>query len=183
MWIVDKVVEKHAFVSPWESSDQAMVIKDKNMCSYDIPAIDQPSAVVFEFFHSKNRRRRDPILLPVKKDLSTDLRIASMARPDNMKVFPDYQTFWIFDESPVTSKPPKAGPTNNAVVVVHSTKNEKGINLNDPGNPTPGTTNPGFNDILDMPRPSTMDEYLCNYHTIFVVDDSSSVCIPLLIAV
>ena len=78
MWIVDKVVEKHAFVSPWESSDQAMVIKDKNMCSYDIPAIDQPSAVVFEFFHSKNRRRRDPILLPVKKDLSTDLRIASV---------------------------------------------------------------------------------------------------------
>jgi hypothetical protein len=72
------MVEKHAFVSPWESSDQAMVIKDKNMCSYDIPAIDQPSAVVFEFFHSKNRHRRDPVLLPVKRDLSTDLRIASV---------------------------------------------------------------------------------------------------------
>ena len=75
---MDRVVEKLAFVSTWESSDQPMVIRDKNVCSYDIPAIDQPSAVVFEFFHSKNKYRRDPILLPAKKDLSTDLRISSV---------------------------------------------------------------------------------------------------------
>ncbi|EDR12657.1 uncharacterized protein LACBIDRAFT_292698 [Laccaria bicolor S238N-H82] len=99
--------------------------------------------------------------------LSTNLRVACMERQDTMKTVPDYQTFWIFDETPT----PRG---TNAILNVHSSKNSSGIDLNDPGNPAPGTTNPGFNDTLDLPRPSSMAEYMTNYHIIFVIDDSSS---------
>lgn len=80
---------------------------------------------------------------------------------------------------------------NNAILNVHSSKDDIGIDLIDPGNPAPGTTNTGFNDVLDMPRPNTMAEYMTwaplhscsecqlnrlrNYDIVFIIDDSTSV--------
>lgn len=40
--------------------------------------------------------------------------------------------------------------------------------------PPPKDTNPGYNDVLDLPRPSTLDNYLKFYDTVFLIDDSGS---------
>lgn len=40
--------------------------------------------------------------------------------------------------------------------------------------PPPKDTNPGYNDVLDLPRPSTIDNYLKFYDTVFLIDDSGS---------
>lgn len=165
--IINGVLSTQQFISRWDSEDQAMTVNESGMSSCAIAATDQPSVLIFEFFHSKNKLKRDPLMLSEHGLLSTNLRVACMERQDTMKTVPDYQTFWIFDETPT----PRG---TNAILNVHSSKNSSGIDLNDPGNPAPGTTNPGFNDTLDLPRPNSMAEYMTNYHIIFVIDDSSS---------
>lgn len=40
--------------------------------------------------------------------------------------------------------------------------------------PPPEGTNPGYNEILDNPRPSKIDNYLKYYDTAFLIDDSGS---------
>ncbi|TFK69784.1 FabD/lysophospholipase-like protein [Pluteus cervinus] len=40
--------------------------------------------------------------------------------------------------------------------------------------PPPSTTNPGYNPLLDLPRPDNLEDYLRKYRVIFIIDDSSS---------
>jgi hypothetical protein len=91
-----------------------------------------------------------------------------------MKKIPDYQTFTvsigpspyhqhililpyqIFDESLEASGSEKA---LNAVITIH-TSAVVTVDLEDPGKPEPGTVNEGYNEDLDRPRPSEMDQLL-----------------------
>jgi hypothetical protein len=74
------------FISRWDSKDQAMTVIESGMNSYALPATDQPTVLIFEFFHSKNKRRREPLTLPERGDLNSNLRIASV-RPLALLVF------------------------------------------------------------------------------------------------
>jgi hypothetical protein len=96
------------------------------------------------------------------------------SRPNDMKKIPDYQTFTvsvgpssyhqhililpyqIFDESLEASGSEKA---LNAVITIH-TSAVVTVDLEDPGKPEPGTVNEGYNEDLDRPHPSEMDQLL-----------------------
>ncbi|KAF5314938.1 hypothetical protein D9619_007431 [Psilocybe cf. subviscida] len=52
--------------------------------------------------------------------------------------------------------------------------NTQSINRNQIPPPPPANTNPGYNPVLDLPWPSTLENYLHHYETHFVVDDSGS---------
>ncbi|KAH8834497.1 hypothetical protein DL96DRAFT_1580767 [Flagelloscypha sp. PMI_526] len=171
--VVNRVMEKQSFISGWDTTEQPMVIHENGMNAYAAPAHAEPSVFVFEFFHSKNKRTRDPLSLAERGDHSLNLRITTAERSNGVKDIPDHQTFWVFDGGiPPTSS--NSSPGNNALLIVQSMKDDDGIDYVDPGNPAPGTTNPGFNDVLDMPRPDSIDAYLSNYDIIFIIDDSSS---------
>jgi hypothetical protein len=73
---VNGLLDIENFISQGEN--QAMVVSESGMDSYAIPATDQPSVLTFEFFHSKNPHKRDPLLLPECGDVSSDLRIVSV---------------------------------------------------------------------------------------------------------
>ena len=77
-----------------------------------LPSTEDSYVLVVETFHSKNRARKDPRKLPGFKDLSTNLRVitvcffpiyfcllrsygAKASRPNDMKGFPDFQTFTV----------------------------------------------------------------------------------------
>lgn len=167
---VQGILETGDFLSPWESVDQPMAINGSD--SYAIQAVDYATVVVLEFFHSRNTRRRNPLGLPGKGDVSDNLRISSVSRPSDKRNFPDYQTFWIFDEQPRVDVS-NSGPGYNAIVTVQLDLKVT-INLNDPGKPPPGSVKDGYDENLDRPRPGYLDEYLDNYKIIFVIDDSGS---------
>ena len=90
------------------------------------------------------------------------------SRPNEMKRIPDYQTFTvsvgsyyhqhililpyqIFDES--------SDKDLNAIITIH-TSAVVTVDLEDPGKPEPGTVNEGYNEDLDRPRPSEMNQLL-----------------------
>ena len=89
------------------------------------------------------------------------------SRPNEMKRIPDYQTFTvsvgsyhqhililpyqIFDES--------SDKGLNAIITIH-TSAVVTVDLEDPGKPELGTVNEGYNEDLDLPRPSEMDQLL-----------------------
>jgi len=173
---VKGVLESQEFISPWQSIDQPMVLDSNGANSCAMQALDEATVLVFEFFHSRNQRRRDPLSLPGKGDMSTSLRVSSSSRPSDMRSFPDYQTFWIFDEQPEPGNAPGApssGSGYNAIVMIQATA-KVSIDLENPGVPPPGTVQDGYDENLDRPRPRYMDEYLENYKVIFIIDDSGS---------
>jgi len=55
-----------------------MVIEGNGANSYAMQAVDKSTVIVLEFFHSRNPRRREPLGLPGKGDVSTSLRISSV---------------------------------------------------------------------------------------------------------
>lgn len=76
--IVNGLLDIQDFISNWDSKDRAMVVNESGMDSYAVPATDQPSALTFEFFHSRNPRKRDPLMLPEHGNLSSSLRVMSV---------------------------------------------------------------------------------------------------------
>jgi len=75
---VKGVLESQEFVSPWESIDQPMVLDSNGANSCAMQAVDEATVIVLELFHSRKTRRRDPLDLPGKGDVSTHLRISSV---------------------------------------------------------------------------------------------------------
>ncbi|KAI6107724.1 hypothetical protein EDD16DRAFT_1831494 [Pisolithus croceorrhizus] len=168
--LVNGALEKQDFVSGWDARDEAMMVDGSDSSSLAFPSAEDAYVFVVETYHSTNRARRDPRKLPGLKELSTSLRVVTMSRPNDMKSFPDFQTFTIFDESLDASG---QGRTQNAIITIHASI-KVAVDLNDPRKPDPGTVNEGYNEELDRPRPNHMDQLLEKYHAIFVVDDSSS---------
>ena len=76
---VKGVLESQEFVSPWQSVDQPMVLDGNGASSCALQALDVATVLVLEFFYSRNTRRRDPLSLPGKGDVSTRLRISSVS--------------------------------------------------------------------------------------------------------
>jgi hypothetical protein len=79
--IVNGVMEKQAFTGCWDSTEHPMLIHGTGMNAYAVPVNAEPSVFIFEFFHSKNKRRRDPFLLPEREDRSLNLRITTVSSP------------------------------------------------------------------------------------------------------
>ena len=77
---VQGVLELADLISPWESINQAMVVTGGEANSYAIQAVDEPTVVLLDFFHSRNTRRRDPLGLPGKGDTSDNLRVSTVCR-------------------------------------------------------------------------------------------------------
>lgn len=75
---VQGTLESADFISSWESVDQPMAVDGSGANSYAMQAIDEATVVVLEFFHSRNTRRRDPLGLSGKGDVSDNLRISSV---------------------------------------------------------------------------------------------------------
>lgn len=171
---VQGILEVQSFISSWDSVNEAMVLDTSGANSCVMQAVDEATVVVLELFHTKNTHRRNPLSLPAKQDVSSNLWITSSSRPSDMRNIPDYQTFWIFDgQSQPKSGAPSSEPGYNAIVMVHLSV-KMTVDLNDPGKPTPGSVKEGYNENLDRPRPGYLDEYLENYKIIFVIDDSGS---------
>ncbi|KIK14319.1 hypothetical protein PISMIDRAFT_117277 [Pisolithus microcarpus 441] len=168
--LVKGALEKQDFVSGWDASDEAMMVDGSDSSSLAFPSAEDAYVFVVETYHSTNRARKDPRKLPGLKELSTSLRVVMTSRPNDMKRFPDFQTFTIFDETLHASG---QGRTQNAIITIHASI-KVAVDLNDPRKPDPGTVNDGYNEELDRPRPDHMEQLLEKYHPVFVVDDSSS---------
>jgi len=121
--MVRGVLEIQELVSSWDSINQAMAVRDSGTMSLAIQAVENPVVVVVECFHSGDKRKDDPVLLPARNDLNSKLRVVTTDRPKGMKSVPDHRTFWIFDDDS------KSG-SNSAIVIVQSTK--KDVDSNDP---------------------------------------------------
>jgi hypothetical protein len=65
----------------------------------------------------------------------------------------------IFDEEPVSGNEPGGASNSNAIFIVQS-YSKVSVDLDDPGKPAPGTVNEGYDENMDKPRPSYLDEYL-----------------------
>jgi hypothetical protein len=77
--VVNGLLDTQEFIRKWTWQNQAMLVNESGgLDSYAIPPTGQPSVMTFEFFHSKDRRKRDPLKLPQRGELSTDLRIISV---------------------------------------------------------------------------------------------------------
>ncbi|KAI6009825.1 hypothetical protein PISMIDRAFT_112884 [Pisolithus microcarpus 441] len=168
--LVNGALEKQDFVSGWDASNEAMMVDGSDSSSLAFPSTEDAYVFVVETYHSTNRARKDPRELPGLKESSTSLRVVTTFRPNNMKSFPDFQTFTIFDESLDASG---QGRTQNAIITIHASIKVT-VDLNVPRKPDPGTVNEGYNEELDRPRPDHMEQLLEKYHPVFVVDDSSS---------
>ncbi|KAH6906861.1 hypothetical protein BKA70DRAFT_1428958 [Coprinopsis sp. MPI-PUGE-AT-0042] len=90
---------------------------------------------------------------------------------DAAKEIPDYVTFTIFVEDTSDEKQVKgSGKYDDSVVIVHLVK----TNPNVIPPPPPPDTQKGYNPVLDLPRPSTLENYLREYDVVFLIDDSGS---------
>lgn len=76
--MVNGLLDIQDFISQLVSKDQAMVVNESGMDSYAMPAIDQPTLLTFEFFHSRITHKHDPLMLPEDGDFSSDLRVISV---------------------------------------------------------------------------------------------------------
>lgn len=109
---------------------------------------------------------RDP------KYAASKIDIHESRKPDNASVdIPDYVTYVIFvedtsDEAQVAG----SGKFDDAVVTIHLVK----TNPNPIPPPPPKDVIPGYNPVLDRPRPSTLSNYFRAYDVIFLIDDSGS---------
>ncbi|EDR12193.1 uncharacterized protein LACBIDRAFT_323284 [Laccaria bicolor S238N-H82] len=118
---VQGILEVQSFISSWDSVNEAMVLDTSGANSCVMQAVDEATVVVLELFHTKNTHRRNPLSLPAKQDVSSNLWITS-----------------IFDgQSQPKSGAPSSEPGYNAIVMVHLSV-KMTVDLNDPGKPTPG---------------------------------------------
>jgi hypothetical protein len=90
-----------------------------------------------------------------------EVRRATSA-PDDI---PEYINYFIFVEDSDQS----AGQYDMLIVI-----NTQSTNSNQIPPPPPANTNPGYNPVLDLPWPGTLENYLHHYETHFVIDDSGS---------
>lgn len=74
------------------------------------------------------------------------------------------------EDTPETQQVPGSGEYDDLVATVQLFK----TNPNQIPPLPPPDTNPGYNEVLDLPRPSTIDNYLKFYDTVFLIDDSGS---------
>jgi len=91
----------------------------------------------------------------------TEVRRVTNA-PDDI---PEYINYFIFVEDSDQS----AGQYDMLIVI-----NTQSTNSNPIPPPPPANTNPGYNPVLDLPWPGTLENYLHHYETHFVIDDSGS---------
>ncbi|KAF8803265.1 hypothetical protein BYT27DRAFT_7260300 [Phlegmacium glaucopus] len=170
---VDGALETQDLVSGWDATDKLMTLDGTDSEALALPSARDSYVLVLDAFHSKNPARKDPRKLPGFKDSSSNLRVFTTSRPNDMKSFPDFQTFTIFDELPDASGSTR---TQNAIITIHSSIKDA-IDLNGPGRPDPESVNKGYNVELDLPRPSSMDQWLDKYRVVFIVDDSSAMAV------
>ncbi|KAF8898116.1 hypothetical protein CPB84DRAFT_1815723 [Gymnopilus junonius] len=157
---INGALEKQDLVSRWDTAGKAMTSMEViRILGYSCHRGRFRS--YYRSFPLPKPGQKRPSRLPGFKDLSTSLRVIANSRPKDMKSFPDSQMFTIFDESLGTTG---SGQSLNAIITIHS----------NPGKPDPGTVNEGYNEELDRPRPSFMDDWLEKYRAIFIVDDSSA---------
>ncbi|KDR86096.1 hypothetical protein GALMADRAFT_205284 [Galerina marginata CBS 339.88] len=159
-------LETQDLVSGWDATDRVMTLDGTDSDALALPSVDDSYILVLDAFHSKNSAKKDP-------HLSTNLRV-----------------FAIFDES---EGQPGSSRTQNAIIKVHSSI-KVSVDLNDPGKPDPNSVNKGYNEELDLPRPSSMDQLLelrvfssvhtnnihslyRKYRVVFVVDYSSAMAV------
>ncbi|KAF8806823.1 hypothetical protein BYT27DRAFT_7256829 [Phlegmacium glaucopus] len=183
--VVDGVLEMQDFISARDSIDKAMTLDGSNSDSLALLSAEDAYVLIIEVFHSKNVERRDPQKLPISKDLSTDLCVITVSSIFAIFVRFTFITIHIrfhklgflkallqiFEESDSGS-----GRTLNAIITVH-TAIKVAVDLNDPGKPAPDTVNKGYNEEMDRPRPSHMDQWVEKYRAVFVVDDSHAMVI------
>lgn len=74
------------------------------------------------------------------------------------------------EDAPETQQVQGSGEYDDLVATVQLFK----TNPNQIPPPPPPDTNSGYPDVLDLPRPSTIDNYLKFYDTVFLIDDSPS---------
>ncbi|KAF8636271.1 hypothetical protein AX16_011041 [Volvariella volvacea WC 439] len=109
---------------------------------------------------------RDPKYASSKLDLHS-----SVKPPTAAPEIPDYVTYFIFvEDTSDAAQVAGSGQFDDAVVTVHLVK----TNPNPIPPPPPDNVIPGYNPVLDRPRPSTLDNYLKAYDVVFLLDDSGS---------
>jgi len=109
---------------------------------------------------------RDPQYAASKVDIHT-----SVKPPTASPAIPDYVTYFIFvEDTKDSAQVAGSGQFDDAVVTVHLVK----TNPNPIPPPPPDHVIKGYNPVLDLPRPSTLDNYLREYDVVFLLDDSGS---------
>ncbi|KAJ3505376.1 hypothetical protein NLJ89_g7449 [Agrocybe chaxingu] len=109
---------------------------------------------------------RDPKYASSKLDVHSSTKPPT-ASPD----VPDYVTYFVFvEDTSDAAQVAGSGQFDDAVVTIHVVK----TNPNPIPPPPPSNVIPGYNPVLDRPRPSTLENYLRAYDVVFLLDDSGS---------
>ncbi|KAF8074655.1 hypothetical protein FPV67DRAFT_1408199 [Lyophyllum atratum] len=103
---------------------------------------------------------------------STKLDIQFSAKPDGASAsIPDYVTYFVFvEDTKDTAQVAGSGQYDDSVLTIHVVK----INPNEIPPKVPDNVIPGYNPVLDLPRPSKFENYLRQYDVSFLIDDSGS---------
>ncbi|GLB43328.1 putative von Willebrand factor type A domain [Lyophyllum shimeji] len=103
---------------------------------------------------------------------SSKLDVQFSAKPEFASAnIPDYVTYFVFvEDTPDSAQVAGSGQFDDSVLTIHVVK----INPNPiPPPPPPDVIKP-YNPVLDLPRPSTFENYLKQYDVHFLIDDSGS---------
>ncbi|KAF9462373.1 hypothetical protein BDZ94DRAFT_1219772 [Collybia nuda] len=112
-----------------------------------------------------NIKIRDSKYAASKFDIHSSSKLPT-ASPD----IPDYVTYFIFvEDTSDAAQVAGSGQFDDTVVTVHLVKTNP-----NPIPPEEPNAIPGYNPVLDRPRPSTLANYLRAYDVVFLVDDSGS---------
>lgn len=113
-----------------------------------------------------------PKKLTDKAYLSSKLDVQESAKAENASdEIPDYVTFFVFvEDTPDSQQVAGSGQFDDAVITIHLVK----TNPNKIPPPPPKDTLPGYNPVLDLPRPSKLENYMKAYDVSFLLDDSGS---------
>jgi len=104
--------------------------------------------------------------------LSSSLDVQFSTKPEGASAdIPDYVTYFVFvEDTPDSAQVAGSGKFDDAVVTIHVVK----TNPNPIPPPPPDNVIKPYNPILDLPRPSTLENYLREYDVTFLIDDSGS---------
>jgi hypothetical protein len=147
-------------------------------------AQSEPAIITFDFFYSKTQVATQRIpYIQKEMNRSHKLEVDEINKPhdSSSKKIPDYMTLLVFVLDSPTNRVPNASFGDMALTInlvyrplVAEDFFDEPDNPNPPPPPPPPKTMPGYNPLLDIKRPSTIENYLKYYDTVFLIDDSGS---------
>ncbi|KAF8959222.1 hypothetical protein BDZ97DRAFT_1761559 [Flammula alnicola] len=165
----------------WGKNNETMKDhRNPTLHSATMEAQTEAAIVTFDFFYSATKVATQSIpSLQIDANRSSNMQLNKP--PSTSKKIPDYMTLFIFVLDSAVNRVPNASFDDMALTVnlvyrplAADDFFDEPDNPNPDPPPPPPNTEPGYNPLLDIKRPSTIENYLKFYDTVFLIDDSGS---------